>query len=39
VYFDQTSWPLNLLGGYRHPGAPKLDPELRRAIVHRELAP
>jgi hypothetical protein len=32
-----ASWPLDLLGGSRHPGAPKLNPELRAAIVWAEV--
>jgi hypothetical protein len=26
-------FPINLLGGYRHPEAPVLDPELRKAVL------
>jgi hypothetical protein len=28
-----SDFPINLLGGYRHPNAPALDPELRKAIL------
>jgi hypothetical protein len=33
VLIGPTDPPLNLLGGHKHPGAPVLDRELRRAII------
>jgi hypothetical protein len=32
-----TDWPINLLGGYRASGAPKLEPALREKLLRAEL--
>jgi hypothetical protein len=37
VLIGPTDRPINLLGGHKHPGAPVLDRELRRAIIKAEV--